>query len=185
MSFTVNETTAARVGVATVCRAESGAQDRPPTAVIRIVDRVTDHMPQDLGPDGVGPLWMQRHRDFYRQQAEDIYAALAHALPSGTLDALLGVMALRRASILRVADPASGSAARRDAATGDMSAGAWLVMAGDGSSRTALFAVERDEEQALTTARNIGGLVAGPIPWVADFRAEAGETGAKVLDGTL
>lgn len=95
------------VMVATVARCDTG--DGPArSACIDITEPIADALPKDFGPDGVGPQWMERHRDVYRRQAEDIYQALAHALPGGTLDALLGVMALGQASILKVSHPAAG-----------------------------------------------------------------------------
>jgi len=76
---------------ATVCRAEPihvGAGDR--TATIY----VTEPQPQDLGPASSLDDYYTRWRD----DAEAIHAALSHALPGGTLDALFALMAAERAS---------------------------------------------------------------------------------------
>ncbi len=108
MSIHIQHPPRADVVHAIVCRSHTSGDQKARSACIDITEPIEEILPKDFGPDGVGPQWMDRHRAIYRQQAEDIYAALAHALPGGTLDALLGVMALKQASILKVSDRPEG-----------------------------------------------------------------------------
>lgn len=62
-----------------------------PDAVIEIVGQMPDF--EDLA----------RARQYFRDEAEAIYAALCAALPGGTIDALFGVMALDKATVFHVA----------------------------------------------------------------------------------
>ena len=64
-------------------------------------------------PDFDGAEWMAEARDFYRDQARRLVAALVAALPGGTLDAVLLALLERRAGVRRTAD------GEREAITGE------------------------------------------------------------------
>lgn len=77
--------------------------DRPtPDAVIEIVGQLPHF--EDLA----------RARQYFRDEAEAIYAALGAALPGGTIDALFGVMALDKATVFHVTHRAPGATAPDD-----------------------------------------------------------------------
>lgn len=79
------------VVLATVHRAETG-HDAAHAATIDITEPLPDDIPSR------DPQALALHYERWRDDAEQIHAALSHALPGGTLDALFALMAADRAS---------------------------------------------------------------------------------------
>jgi hypothetical protein len=103
MSVTKKTTTdGVDVLAVTVCRADELA---PGTALHAATIDMTEPIPGDLYGDRD---YLARARVFYRAQAQDVLAALHHALPGGTLDALFALMAEQRASVYRIRVPLGG-----------------------------------------------------------------------------
>ena len=84
------------VVVAVVRRAVPWRRDDPPRVASVIV---RDELPEDRDAD-LGPAY-----DAFRLDAERVHAALSHALPGGTLDALFALMCAERASAYVVPTP--------------------------------------------------------------------------------
>jgi hypothetical protein len=94
VSFTTETRGRVLVALATVHRAEP-MHGAPRSASVDI----TEPLPPEPGRRRMTDAEL---RAFYRRDAEDVHAALVHALPGGTLDALFVVMAEHRASVLAV-----------------------------------------------------------------------------------
>lgn len=77
---------------------------------------IVEELPDDLGEAVKNyPDWERRARARYREQAKMLANALGHALPGGTLDALLVELLDRHRSLLAVAHrPISPSDERAD-----------------------------------------------------------------------